>query len=233
MTSQLIMDENRSKLSDILLKKYLNIPAAYIGSASSLEVPLVNRSYVISDRQLFSDSVPEVAPTDISNDTTFSQTVGQSRKFSISIPHIIKYEKLLLDPIQGDQQYYYTFWSKGTLPTNPKANRLRNTISYNYDPAGSYAITVYINNGSGDEQVISDDSTRPWIFDADSGILTFFNGISKTSTVKITFWRYEGRFGFQSVIADAPKLIFDGGVPSTNFNENVGNVVVISGGGPG
>jgi hypothetical protein len=242
---QYLRNNTENKLNDILLKKYLNIPASQLLSDPNLEITLSNRSYIISNEQLFSDSIPTIAPTDLS-DRIISIDKGQKKEVSTRFNHIVKYTKLQLVPIQTTSSGNITFWSKGPTALTPRLNILRYAIPYNYDPAASYDIIVYISNNSNRNDYnsykpVSQDGGNelnpteyyPWIIDVDSGILTFITGLPPNYYVAITFWRYEGRFGFQSVIADAPKLIFDGGVPSTNFNENVGNVVVISGGGPG
>jgi hypothetical protein len=72
---------------------------------------------------------------------------------------------------------------------------------------------VYIN----DTETAENDGNYPWVFDGDAGVLTFIstNQLPAGSTVKITFWRYEGRFGFP----DAPTFLLDGGRPNTDFSK--------------
>lgn len=211
-------------IQDILFKKYQGYPAAYLLSSIISEPPFYAATSVISaNEQLYSDSIPGVAPalTDLSHDLIFPSSLGE-RHYTKSGTTLAYYIKYPLEGIQltssGDK--FTTYWAKGTTFANPKANKLRYAIPTKYDPRGSYRIIVYIDekNGLGDNETPA-DSNNKWFFDADTGILTFPNGINITYDVKITFWRYEGRFGFQAVGSTAQKFIFDGGSPSTNLNQ--------------
>jgi hypothetical protein len=223
---------------DLFFKKSQGVSYAYpdeVGNKKiGLEPGLNARARIYPNKQLFMYEIPDIAyDTDLSstvvNITYNSQNVGTCREHN-SFYYIKKYFDLKLKHIQSQR----SFWFIGTdeSSSNPDStNKLNNAIPYNYNFNKTYTPIVKINGTT----VSSDSGHKQWYFDTDAGVLTFYENltIAENDKVTITFWRYEGPLGFPNIRADAPKLIFDGGVPSTNFNENVGNVVVISGGGPG
>ena len=83
---------NQTQKVDILFKKFLNTPSGYLGQPIHSEIPLMNRSYVISDIQILSDKIPTKAPTDLSDDNSFSASFG-IKKYSYANKYIKKYIK--------------------------------------------------------------------------------------------------------------------------------------------
>lgn len=214
---------------DLFYKKSQGIPYAYPESSITNEPGLNARQRIFPSKQLFSDDIPnKVSDTDLSStivDVSYGGVIVGTYRVHNNFSYIKKYIKLKLKSIKQQRSYYFI----GTDRTNYTTNLLMNAIPYNYDESLTYSPVVEIDNSPKN----SDSGDRQWYLDPDAGILTFYDDLLPTEDdkVTITFWRYEGRFGFQTVATNAPKLIFDGGTPNTNFNQGVGNVVVISGGG--
>jgi hypothetical protein len=171
---------------ELLFKKYSGVGDAYPGLSVNKEVPVSARPGIFTS-QIYAETIPSVAPTDLIQDGTFSN--GQ-RWVSTANPHIVQYRYLTLGSINPGFSYRYS----GTNLSSLQSNLLSHVIPGIYDPAGSYQYTVY----SSTMAVIQrSDSTHPWVLDTDVGILTFFHteGFPQSNTPTITFWRYEGTFG--------------------------------------
>jgi hypothetical protein len=186
---------------DILFKKAFGLADAFPNQSLTLE-NVTNRPAVYPSLQIYQQSIPSVAPTDINvvsftsiNGTATIAGVSTKKEVSAGYSYIVKYTNLTLKDATGSSSkkvsYYYS-------STN---NLLQYSIPNGYDPAtNSYNITVYNKNGV---VVASNDTTDPWVFDPDSGVITFTSTASNYYFTQgppiITFWRYEGTFGFPSV----------------------------------
>ena len=177
---------SESQQVELLFKKYSGVGDAYPGLSVNKEVPVGARPGIFTS-QIYAQTIPSVAPTDLSQDGTFS---NGERWVSTAYPHIVQYRYLTLGAINPGFSYRYS----GTNPSSLQSNLLSHVIPGIYDPAGSYQYTVYSSTMA---VLQSSDTTHPWILDTDVGILTFFHvvGFSQSNTPTITFWRYEGTFG--------------------------------------
>ena len=152
---------------EILFKKYFGVVDAYPGSSVGAEPPVSARPRVIPSLQVFSQAIPSSAPNDLSTDGTFTNGV---RKTSTLYPHIVQYQNVTLASVKTGVSYRYS----GTDLSNPgTTNILSNAVPSNFDPVGTYQISVYVNG----VPVLSSDATYPWVFDIDAGYLTFFGGV--------------------------------------------------------
>lgn len=204
---------------ELLFKKNLGVPYAKPGDPYPAEYAVASRYHIVPDKQIYSDVIPGVAPTSLQESTSFDSSYGK-KYTSTEYPHIKKYEKLILTSLAPLRSYRFN-------PTSDVPNNiLQHAIPFNFDAGGSYRIIVYIN----DEEIPANHNSYPWVIDFDAGVLTFLNQLSSPVIVKISFWRYEGRFGFQVVASNAQKFIFDGGVPNTDFSS--GTSALLSAGGP-
>lgn len=177
-----------NQVLELLFKKYSGVADAYPGLSVSKEVPVSARPGVIPSLQIYEQLIPPTAPTDMTQDMTF--TNGE-RWTSTSYPYIVQYINLTLESISPGFSYRYS----GTSPSSPETNILSHIIPAVYDPAGSYQYTVFSSAGI---TIQSSDATHPWVLDTDVGILTFFHtvGFQEPSQIPtVTFWRYEGNFG--------------------------------------
>ena len=172
---------------DLLYKKFIGVPDAYPGTNPASEASGSSRPRIIPSLQIFQQSIPSVAPSDFVRDTTFAPLhTNGTRYVSTAYSYIAKYEALSLVAVNPGVSYRYN-------ANNSQTNLLSDSIPFNYDVTGSYAITV---KDSANNTILSSDTTYPWIFDPDSGYLTFVGSSTLTnSPPKMTFYRYEGTFG--------------------------------------
>ena len=177
---------------DLLYKKFIGIPLSNPSGAAASEAAGSSKSKIIPSLQIFSQSIPSSAPTDLSNVTFTPTNSGGTKQISAGNTHIAKYTQLGLSEVQPQISYRYANPSVSTNLTSP-------AIPGNYDIAGStYAITLYGSDGT----TVINPSTYPWVFDTDSGYVTFIDPANllpiSLAPPKITFWRYEGTFGLSS-----------------------------------
>ena len=174
---------------DLLYKKFIGVPLSNPSGAAASEAAGSSKSKIIPSLQIFSQSIPSTAPSDLSNVTFTPTNSGGTKQISSGNIHIAKYTQLGLAEVQPQISYRYANPSVSTNLTSP-------AIPGNYDVAGStYAITLYGNDGT----TVINPSTYPWVFDTDSGYVSFIDPANLLPTAlappKITFWRYEGTFG--------------------------------------
>ena len=188
---------------DILFKKAVGLADAFPNQSASLE-NVVNRPAVYPGLQIYQQSIPQTAPGDITTQS-FTPANGSvtingsstSRYISTSYPYIAKYNYLKLKDATGSSNkqvsYYYSSAN----------NLLQYSIPNGYDSVtNTYNITVYDKNGV---VIPSNDTVNPWVLDNDSGIITFTSTAANytftTGPPSVTFWRYEGIFGFPSTFS--------------------------------
>jgi len=206
--------------SDLIFKKFLGNAGAYPGASYALEVGNA-RPNVFSSLQIFSQSIPLVAPTDfvitsylwgsLSNGSYTSITstttntspandlinIGQIFT-STSYPYIQKIVGLHLSPITLGTSYRFAD------PTKSIINYLNQTIPNNTDvKTGTYSYTLNSSNGFiyGSSTNISfpSNSTPNWFIDTDVGYLYFPNNDwNQSHNPVISFYRYNGSIGLNS-----------------------------------
>jgi hypothetical protein len=177
---------------NFLFKKFIGVPNTFNDSEYYSE-SVGNTRIKIFSNQILQQKIPETAPSDLTQDTTFVPLNGGGKRYcSILYPYIVKYENLVLDDINPLRSYKYT------LSNNPTENLTNNAIPFNYDElTNTYDINIYDNLGS---KILSSDVNYSWIFDGDVGCL-YFVGPSDfiIGPPKITFWRYEGVIGLDNI----------------------------------
>ena len=190
---------------EILYNKALGAATSAVGAGFSSLPSASAATKIIPSLQIFSDPIPATAGLidDLVQDMTFSQTLNPSteqtaasavcrRLRSTKYPHMVKYENFQV-VMEQDQESY-----KGTIGG---VNYLAQTIPFNYDSLGSYNITVKTHSGTTFLTRARDDATIPWYYDKDAGYITFYGANKAANLLKnpiMTFWRYEGGFGFGS-----------------------------------
>jgi hypothetical protein len=96
---------------------------------------------------------------------------------------------------------------------------LKNVIPMNYGKGG-YTITVKVGTNT--------VNANNYILDRDAGIITIygFSQVSSTNLPKITFWRYEGTYGFDNIASNFSIGDVSGGAvgsaPVVTFSDTVG-----------
>ena len=185
---------------DILFKKAYGLANAFPNQSSSLET-VSNRPAVFPNSQIYQQTIPTTAPNDLTtasftpaNGTISGRTT--TKQVSTSNSYIAKYTFLQLKDATGSSNKKVSYYYSAT------DNLLQYSIPNGFDPVtNTYNITVYDNTGV---VVAPDNATNPWVLDNDSGVLTFTStAASYTFTSgppSVTFWRYEGSFGFPSSI---------------------------------
>jgi hypothetical protein len=194
---------------DTLFKKYLGYANTNVGIRSEYghdATPRVLAKYVQTQ------TVPDVAPI---VDTSGSLSSGQVYWMKSTLSYIKKYENVPLIAHSGKNSTYVC----GINDTNG-VSLLKNIIPGNYGKGG-YEITVTTYSNI----IIGADS---YILDRDAGIISFYdyNFVSAANPPKITFWRYEGSYGFDNLasnfsIGDVSEGAV-GSLPVVTFSDTVG-----------
>jgi hypothetical protein len=175
---------------------------------------------IIPASQIYTQEIPSVAPTDLEEESfnwpinptgaeeliRTGQYAGgraalpQKKYKSTTYPWIKKYENFQVLTEQDQVSY------SGKISIDN--NILAHTIPFNQDRGRSYAIKVmvYDDASGGFLQFQRDDQKLSWNYDKDAGFITFYGDrstyLGKTDTLDkpinpiMTFWRYEGNFGF-------------------------------------
>ena len=174
-----------------LLKPSINNTLPYFQ-----EPAIINRQHILNS-QILRDNIPYEVPSELRNATTDDNgnniegsTVGKTSNDGT----IKKFVKLTLEVVSGSNNIAY----KG--PNDNDGNSLlKYAIPFNHNPysdSRSYTYTLYKN----DETTIINYGDGEWIFDVDSGIITFYDYANITSVnsslpPKITFYKYSGTKG--------------------------------------
>jgi len=182
------MSSDSQKL-ELLDKKNTGTVDAYPGLTSNQEVPVSARPKIIASLQVFAQTIPPVAPTDLLTDSAFTHGI---RQYSTTYPYVVKYTNVSLKSLKYGISYRFS----GTDPSHPDTtNILSNAIPDNFDPTGTYQIVVKSSTGV---VIQANDASHPWKYDIDAGYLTFFHStpFSEPSEIPtISYWRYEGVIG--------------------------------------
>lgn len=131
---------------------------------------------------------------------------------------VVRYmQELQLKPIDGAPKAFFH-------------EQLKNAITFNFDPAGSYVFKL--KNSAGFDIAFG---IQDWVVDPVAGVLTFYGsnlasiGVSQAQPPKITFYKYIGRLGMSSgdgsgadlPIADIDTLLYRMGYPTHLARFNV------------
>jgi predicted acyltransferase (DUF342 family) len=197
---------------DILYKKFLGVPDSYPNQDPSLE-PGLAKTAVFPSLQIYSQDIPIPNPIDFDYPNTYTEDenfsplnghpigsaatkFGQSasaRYYSNDYNYIVFYQYIVLTDTNVNKNSF----SYSKIAAD---NILKYAIPKNFDltAENSYdVLAVWAKDGT---VIAATDGTYPWVFDPDSGILTFYyNALpSSYSPPIISFARYEGTFGLGS-----------------------------------
>lgn len=205
-------DISASEMIELLFKKAVGVPNAKPGSDALQEVPGNVGPRIIPTKQIYSETIPPVAPghyttlstdplvevdisafafVDVSGIPTSMQVRGKSERGTIN-PHIYKYTDCKTTYIKKNR----SFWFAGTTNSNALTyNIFSDAIPSRFDARyNSYIIELSI----GGVPIPADDKQRPWYFDTEAGIITFWDDLTTDETPVVTFWRYKGTKGISS-----------------------------------
>lgn len=217
-----------SEKANIAFKQIQGVPSTS-DARETYEEPLIfARSAVLLD-QIWGDSVPSVAPSNLQSlgDTDLDNN-GFNMEGSLAgrtDGNVTRYIKVKLEPVvTGEGQAYrapislvsHPDGNSGGSPSTGQSgsyNRVtRDMIPYNYDPAGSYLPVLYRSNGT----VISTGFGQ-WVINIETGIVTFYRyqdiaaEVDPDNPPRLSFYRYTGSKG---ISVDAG-TIFAGNESST------------------
>jgi hypothetical protein len=146
-----------SLINEDLYKAHYGVPNAVIGSAFSAEKPGSSSPFIFS-KQLLVQPIPPTAPRDLGPEqiinitatgSTISEEVGKYQVCGGNYSYIRKYTDIVLSSTELTPGR--TYWYKGsngayssTAAEQAANNLLHRSIPGNYDPAGSYSVTVTV-----------------------------------------------------------------------------------------
>ena len=208
---------------NILFKKLYN------KSSTNRNIPYYQEVYesnftVIPDKQILSNKIPEVAPSELVNATLDDEgyTLEGSVIGKTSINKVIKrFIKLELEYVNGS--------AIGTNSSNYSgisfySEHLKNAISFSTDNiSGSYLYKLYRKSG---EEIIFGEGN--WLVDNNGGIITFYssmntnlsieNHIDINKPISISFYKYVGVMGMGNLDLSTDGMNLSGNV---NISENL------------
>lgn len=206
---------------DMLFKKQFGVVDAHPMAPFSVEPVVSSRPSVMADQQLWAQSVPTTAPTDLVSATfTNPGVAGGTKQTSTAKSYIAKYTGCALATgVNGTSSgVSYTF--------SGATNYLTDVIPFNYDPMGGYTVSVSV----GGINTLMTDATNPWVLDADAGYLIFLGSAAISTAVTITYWRYEGTKGLSGTIAASAvsasgAIVATGNVSGQQTNDTLVNTI--------
>ena len=174
---------SQNNIINLLFKKTLGYPNTAPTGPYYTEKNFDSREKILQ-HQIYSTGISHTAFTPGSL-STYSPTGYVSQLTNGTL----YYKQILLTSILSGVSYYVSSGKKPVIPPS-------------YDPNGSYNIIVNCsyNNDNTLVQIAQTDATYPWVFDTDSGILTFYN-IIPYDNVFISFYTYQGGTGMLSAQA--------------------------------
>jgi hypothetical protein len=205
-----------AQLANLLFKKGLGNPSTLDARLFFQEPNLPARSAVFQS-QIYAEEVPSVAPSDLTSltdssldDNGFVMKGSYAGKTSSLFPQIKRFIKIPLTEIIGTTGQAYecltpTYshplgYADNSTPTNYGQSAtytkvLQSSVPFNADPLGSYIINVYRSTGTE-----IPFGTGTWLFDAEAGVLTFYNiagvsGVSSSTPPLFSGYVYVGQFG--------------------------------------
>tara|TARA_Y100000590_G_scaffold470162_1_gene662452 strand:+ start:5064 stop:6311 length:1248 start_codon:yes stop_codon:yes gene_type:complete len=183
---------------DIVFKKNFGKPSTDTSLAFYSEPSFDARPRVFQS-QIYANDIPTTAPTDFGS---VSEGASGASSANSHIKYYNKWELVQVTP--GNNQAF-----KGPADGSVD-NILQNSIPFNYDTAGGYAVELKDYEGN----VIS-DGTGEWVIDPDAGILTFHEYADVSSYVNSTdklpylsFYRYAGETGSSNLFTESSNFIY-------------------------
>jgi len=210
---------NITEIVNFIFKKQFGIANTSPYATYNNEYSLTSFTNSTKDRQ-FSQTIPFEYPIDIYEDYTFRNNMlnynndnNQGRYISSNYPYLVFYSNIIMSAI--DEGLNVSFIAKNYNSTNNIISQ--NAVSYYYSrktpSISEYSTNLYDNAfkifdfTSLTELPFGNPSYGSWLFDSDSGVLTFYDDVDQTlATVnaqnppRISFWRYEGLIGNNTIM---------------------------------
>ena len=188
------MDFTESEKVGYLFKKALGKPSTNPVLSFYEEQAIFARPNILT-KQIFSkdlkDTIPSLTVVSTGTLTESDDAYNYTSQFETlekgdtsEWEHIKKYTKLQLNKVASGNDVAF------------RHSLLVDSIPSDYDPLGSYGVSLYKNDG-----VTSIPFDGTWVLDNETGVLTFFvevSGVDEDNPPVITFYRYEGAKGLTS-----------------------------------
>ena len=199
-----------AEMINFIFKKQFGIGSAnpYANYSGDLAFNTLATPTASLDKQ-YSQVIPYSSPTDIVQDTTFHNKFYSGNRYtSAQYPYLVYYENIQMVPLSDYGFLVYDKDINGNNITNIILTQ--NTVSRYYGSlvSSGYSDMFIVYDGSGNTLQFGDPSYGSWLLDTDSGILTFYDDITATDAnpvnygnpPRISFWRYEGLIGNNSIM---------------------------------
>ena len=205
-----------TEMINYMFKKQFGIPNAYPYEPyyNDLQLRISGLNNSTLDKQ-YSQFIPYTPPTDKEQDINFIK-YGGSRYISSQYPYIAYYENLQMTTVAEGTNNAFCVGDKINSVINNDTILTRNAISpyYGNDPTFSTSykdeLKIYIANTNNNyvDALFGSINEGSWLFDVDTGIVTFYDSLNSeyyreltsTNPPKISFWRYEGLIGNNSIM---------------------------------
>ena len=177
-----------------------------------------SKPIIYQQNQLYRDEISKTAPSELINiniDDNDNNIEGSIIGKTSNDELIKKYVKVELKYVYGSEKKIDNVITSIAF----YSNLLEDSISYNFDPYGSYSYILY----KYDDNIITFDEGN-WILDNETGILTFYSYISdvdKNKLPKITFYKYIGKKGLYPINFNKNSLM------TIKTNLNIDNSLII------
>jgi hypothetical protein len=165
---------------------------------------------------LFSQYIPAIPPTDLieipfCNINEYSYKSGQTKYISSNYPYLAYYSNVCMNSASIDTISAFTI-SKYDIYQTYGNILTKNAIPYSYGVSAETGennyksqIKITLFDDQDIELYFGDIDSGSWIFDTDSGILTFYDSVNfftvdPTTPPRISFWRYEGLIGNNTIM---------------------------------
>ena len=216
-----------TEIINFLFKKQLGFANTAKVGLYSIEGNNYNSFKSTTTDILFSQYIPPIPPTDLiivsfCNINEYSNISGQNKYISSNYPYLAYYENICMNSAASSQeaQSAFTISKIASVETDEGeifsyqtyANILtKNAIPFSYGVsadtgANNYKSKIKLYNSNLSQQLdFGSIESGSWIFDTDSGILTFYDDVTRsivnpTTPPRISFWRYEGLIGNNTIM---------------------------------
>ena len=191
---------------------------------------------IFTNKNLYRDNIPNTVSTtlintttDNNNNTIIGSLIGKTENT------ITKFVKVPMTYIPGSKRFDST---NNIISIAFYLNLLEHSISYNYDPQGSYNYNLYRYDVILNEYIELNIDEGDWIVDNDTGILTFHSSmnnnipesqhINSSNPPYISFYKYSGVIGLYPLSFHNNELINIQTNLSVDENLNVLKNIIIS-----
>jgi len=202
---------NPTEVINYLFKKQLGFANTSKIAPYNNESLFYNSYNPTTTNLLFSQFIPPIPPKDLivvpfCNVNTYARISGQVKYISSNYPYLAYYSNVFMNRATSTSPNSYTICCN-----NPNGNYsnflIKNAIPYSYGIRNSYKNEIIISTSNLLNIAFTGSNDGSWIFDTDSGVLTFYDTPSRPGILvnpitppRISFWHYEGLIGNNTIM---------------------------------